>query len=471
MKTLTVDVCVIGGGSGGLSVAAGAVQMGASVALIEQAQMGGDCLNAGCVPSKALIASAKQAKAIASAKQFGLEASLSEVNYQAVRDHVHGVIEAIRPNDSEKRFKKLGVTVIKAHAQFMDTKTVKAGQTEIKARRFVLATGSTASVPPISGLDSVPYFTNQTIFDLSEKPTHLIIIGAGPIGCEIAQAHRRLGVRVSVLDMATMLPKDDSELVDVVRKRFAEEGVELHERVAIERVEQASESINVLITAEGKQEVISGSHLLVAAGRKPNVEGLGLDKAKVKYDRPGIVVNARLQSVSNRRVFAVGDVAGSFQFTHAASYHAGIVIRNGLFSWPAKVDYRAMPWCTYTDPELAHVGLQESQLKQGRVLRFSFNDNDRAQAERDTVGFIKVMVSRKGRVQGCSIVGPSAGELILPWILAVQQNMHISKLATLIAPYPTLSEISKRVAGSYYTERLFSSRTRRIVRWIQRVLP
>ncbi|PIQ43585.1 MAG: dihydrolipoamide dehydrogenase [Gammaproteobacteria bacterium CG11_big_fil_rev_8_21_14_0_20_46_22] len=471
MKTLKVDLCVIGGGSGGLSVAAGAVQMGATVVLIEQAEMGGDCLNAGCVPSKALIASAKHAKAIESAKRFGVEASVSEVNYQAVHDHIHGVIEAIRPNDSEKRFKTLGVTVIKARAQFIDNKTVKAGQAEIKARRFVVATGSTASVPPIPGLDTVPYFTNQTIFSLKEKPIHLIIVGAGPIGCEIAQAHRRLGVRVSVLDMATMLPKDDPELVDVVRKRFVEEGVELHECVTIERVEQASESINVLIAAEGKQEVISGSHLLVAAGRKPNLDGLGLDKAKVKHDRPGIVVNARLQSVSNRRVFAVGDVAGRFQFTHAASYHAGIVIRNSLFAWPAKVDYRAMPWCTYTDPELAHVGLQENQAKRCRVLRFSFKDNDRAQAERETAGLIKVIVSPKGRVQGCSIVGHNAGELILPWILAVQQNMPISKLATVIAPYPTLSEISKRVAGSYYAERLFSSRTQRIVRWIQCVLP
>lgn len=475
MNKLKVDVCVIGGGAAGLSVAAAAVQMGASVVLVEENKMGGDCLNVGCVPSKSMLASAKVAQTLRESDQFGVKKIEPEVNFHHVMQHVHEVIESIRPHDSESRFKKLGVKVIKARGHFVNEKTVRAGQTEIYARRFVIATGSHAAVPAIPGIEKVSYLTNETLFSQTEKPAHLIIIGAGPMGVEMAQAHKRLSVRVSLLDIGSLLPRDDAELVDVVRKKLLAEGVELHENVQIQRVEEALNSVNVLIEEKGKQVVVSGTHLLVATGRKPNLAGLDLDKANIKTDEHGIRVDSRLRSMSNKKVFVAGDVAGHFQLTHAASYHAGVIIRNILFGLPSKLDMRAMPWCTYVDPELAQVGVQAAELAAKkiahRVLTCSFEDNDRAQAEKRTEGLIKVIVNHRGIVLGCGIVGPHAGELILPWCLAVQEKMKISKMASVIAPYPTLSEISKRVAGSYYTARLFSPRVQHIVRFIQRYWP
>lgn len=475
MKKLKSDICIIGAGSGGLSLAAGAVQMGASVILIERGEMGGDCLNTGCVPSKAAIAAAHIAYNIEHAAEFGIDAQKQETDYEKIYAHVHSVIASIAPNDSVERFQKMGVTVIKGGAKFISKRKVQVGKQKIKSRRIILATGSSASTPPISGLNKVNYFTNENIFDLKTKPEHLIIIGAGPIGCEMAQTHLRLGAKVSLLDVASMMPKDDPELVEIVRKQLTDEGVDLFEKIKIERIEKTGDSINVLLKIGTEEKVISGSHILVSAGRKPNIENLNLEKANIDFDARGIITNQRLRSISNRRVYAVGDVAGSFQFTHAAAYHAGIVIRNVLFGLPAKVNYTALPWCTYVDPELANVGIQEASAKEKnikyKILRFPFSDNDRAQAERKTDGIIKVIVNHKSVVLGCGIVGPHAGELILPWVLAVQEKLKISAMANLIAPYPTLSEISKRVAGSYYTDALFSPKVRRIVRFVQRFVP
>jgi pyruvate/2-oxoglutarate dehydrogenase complex dihydrolipoamide dehydrogenase (E3) component len=402
------------------------------------------------------------------AGHFGVHGDEPNVDFSGVHRHVHDVIAAIAPHDSVERFTGLGCTVIQARARFIDDRTVEAGEQRIRARRFVVATGSRAGVPPIPGLDRVSFFTNETLFDNTQLPEHLVIIGAGPIGCEMAQAHRRLGARVSLLDLASMLPKDDPELVTVVRDAFLTDGIDLIERVEIRRIESRSGGIAVLAAEGDAERVVEGSHLLIAAGRRPNVEDLGLEAAGVRHGPKGIEVDRRLRT-SNRRIYAAGDVAGGHQFTHLAAYHAGIVLRNALFRLPAKVDTRALPWVTYTDPELAHVGLTEAQARDAhgahvRVLRSEFAENDRARTERTTGGLIKVVVSRRGDVLGATIVGAHAGELILPWALAIGERLKIGALAGVIAPYPTLSEISKRVAGSYYTPTLFGPRTRMLVR-------
>ena len=466
MAEIRTDICVIGAGSGGLSVAAGAAQMGASTVLIERGAMGGDCLNYGCVPSKSMIAAGRAADTIRHAGRFGVNGHEPRIDFGRVHDHIHGVIAAIAPNDSVERFEGLGVRVIQADGRFTGPDTVEAGGTTIKARRFVLATGSRASHPPIPGLDAVPFLTNETVFERKAAPEHLIVIGGGPIGVEMAQAHRRLGADVTVLQKGSILPKDDPDLVAVVRGRLVADGVVLREEVDIAQVERHGNGIAAVL-ADGTR--IEGSDLLVAAGRQANVDGLGLEAAGIEFSSKGVTTDARLRT-TNRRVFAVGDVAGGPQFTHIAGYHAGIVIRNVLFRLPAKVDYSALPWVTYTDPELAHVGLTEAQAREShkdiRVLTWDFEENDRAQAERETEGRVKVLTLPNGRILGASIVGPHAGELIQVWCLAISQKLKIGAIASMIAPYPTLGEAGKRAAGSFYTPKLFSGRTRGLVRFL-----
>lgn len=465
-QKIKADICVIGAGSGGLSVAAGAAQMGAKTVLVERGEMGGDCLNTGCVPSKALIAAAGHAYGMGQGERFGIAPVKAQVDFAKVNAHVKGVIAAIAPNDSVARFEGLGCTVIKAEARFKDRHTVIAGNKEIRARRIVIATGSRASAPPIPGLDKVPYLTNETIFNNTVLPEHLVIIGGGPIGMEMAQAHRRLGARVTVIEAAKVLAKDDPELTSFVVNRLSEEGVEILEGAKTESV--AGEAGKFAVTLEGGR-VIEGSHLLVAAGRRPNVEGLDLEKAGVEFNARGIETDDRLRT-TNKKIFAIGDVAGGLQFTHVANYHAGIVIRSALFRLPARVDYGSIPWVTYTDPELAHVGETEDEARTRHmrinVLRWHLAENDRAQATRETEGQIKVITDMHSRILGCTIVGPNAGELILPWVLAKTRGLKLSAMAGVTVPYPTLSEISKRAAGSYYTPTLFSMRTRAVVRFL-----
>ncbi len=473
MKPIAADICVIGAGSGGLSVAAGAAQMGARVVLIERHKMGGDCLNYGCVPSKALLAAAHAAAAQRAGAPFGVAANQPAVDFAKVHAHVHGVIAAIAPHDSVERFTALGVTVIQGEARFAAPREIAVGERRIQAKWFVIATGSRPGIPPIAGLDAVRFFTNETIFDLTARPEHLIVIGGGPIGCELAQAYRRLGARVTILEMFGALGKDDPELAAVVKARLAAEGVVLREGVKIKNVGERGGAIEVAIEGDGGAETVSGSHILVAAGRLPNLEALDLDKAGVAWSKRGVTVDRRLRT-TNRRIFAIGDAAGGHQFTHMAGYHAGIVIRQALFRlfW-SKTDLRAVPWVTFTDPELANVGLSEAEAKKQfgeiRVLRWPFKDNDRAQAERATEGFAKIVTTPKGRILGAAIAGKNAGELIQPWCLAIQSRLKIGAMAGFIAPYPTLGEISKRAAGSFYTPALFSERTRRIVRVLLRL--
>ncbi len=470
-KVLKKDICVIGGGSGGLSVAAGAAQMGASVVLVEKGAMGGDCLNTGCVPSKALLAAGEKAQAVRDAAAFGVKVNVPETDWAAVNQHVQDVIAAIAPNDSVERFEELGVTVIQAAGEFLDARTLRAGDVTIEARYFVVATGSSPFVPPIDGLDTIDYFTNENIFANKEPVEHLIVIGGGPIGMELAQAHHRLGAQVTVMEMARLLVKDDSELTKIVIDQLGEEGMTFYEGGRDLRFEKTGKGIAAYCATDAGKQCVHGSHVLIATGRRANVDALNLKAAGVSYSPRGIDVDARLRS-SNKRIFAIGDVAGPYQFTHMAAYQAGIVIRNMLFKLPAKVNYSAVPWVTYTDPELAHVGMSEADAKATgkdvRVLRWPFAENDRAQAERRTEGLIKVVTAKNGRILGASIVGLHAGELIQPWVLAISQKMKIGVMASMIAPYPTLAEVNKRIAGSFYTSTLFSERTRKIVRFLMR---
>jgi pyruvate/2-oxoglutarate dehydrogenase complex dihydrolipoamide dehydrogenase (E3) component len=469
---MRVDLCVIGAGSGGLSVAAGAAQLGVSVALIEKHKMGGDCLNTGCVPSKALIAAARRAHHMRTSAPFGIVPTNPTVSYKGIYDHIHGVIAAIAPNDSAERFTGLGVNVIRAAAQFISRDTVLAGDQRIKARRFVIATGSSPKIPDIPGLDVVPHFTNETIFENRSQLDHIIIIGGGSIGLELAQAYLRLGSRVTVLEAMKALGKDDPEVSEVVLKRLRAEGVEIREGALIERVTGGTRLIDVHVSEEGARDVVQGSHLLVATGRVPNVAGLNLEAASIKYDQRGIKVNKGLIT-SNSRVFAIGDVIGGLQFTHVANLHAGIVLRRALFRQPAKVNSDIIPWVTFTDPELAQVGLTEDMAKKRsarvRVYRWPYHENDRAQAERTAEGFIKVVTDAKGRILGASIVGEHAGELIQMWSLAVSQKLNIKAMTQWISPYPTFSEINKRVAYGYYATAAANPLVRKVVGWLRKL--
>ncbi len=468
---MNVDICVIGGGSGGLSVAAGAAQMGAKTVLLEKYKMGGDCLNHGCVPSKALLAAGHAAQSVREADCFGITAVGPLSRSEDIYGRVRGVIEAIEPQDSAERFEGLGVKVIKAAGKFVGRQEVEANGVRIKARRFIVSTGSTVFVAPIPGLDNVPYLTNETVFNRGTLPKRLIVIGGGPVGLELAQAHRHLGSEVTVLEMFSIMPKDDAELVDVVRQQVLRDGLDVREGVKIIRIEPYADGVRVVLKKEGGEEAVDGSHLLVATGRRPNVAGLNLENAGIKYSEKGILVDARLRT-TNKKVFAIGDVAGGFLFTHVAAYHAGVLIKNALFRLPAKAEYRAVPWVTYTAPELAQVGLTEDSAKQAgrdfRVLRWAFHENDRAQAEGVTDGLVKAIVAPNGHILGCGIVGSHAGELIQPWVLAMNEKLKIGAMATMIVPYPTLGEVSKRAAISFYTPSLFSHRTRSIVRFLSK---
>jgi len=466
-ETIETDICVIGGGSAGLSVAAGAAQLGAPTVLIEAGRMGGDCLNVGCVPSKSLIAAARHAQSMRQGGPFGIAPAEPVVDMAAVERHIEGVIASIAPHDSVERFEGLGVRVIQAHARFTGPASIEAGGQRIEARRFVVATGSRPAVPPVEGLAELPFFTNETIFTNEVLPEHLVVMGGGPIGCELAQAYRRLGAAVTILDIGPILPKDDPELVAVVRAGLEAEGVRILDRIEMLRAEPGP---TLVIRADGAEQRVTGSHLLVATGRKPNIEGLGLDAAGIAHDRRGITVDQGLKT-SNRKVYAIGDVAGGLQFTHLASYHAGLVIRNALFRLPVKAREDIVPWVTYTEPELASVGLSEADaLARGvahEVLRAGFADNDRARTERATGGLVKLVVSGRGRVLGAAIAGAHAGELILPWVVAVQQRAKLSTMASMVAPYPTLGEAGKRAASAYFTPKLFSDRARRLVKLLR----
>ncbi len=473
MGVITTDICIIGAGSGGLSVAAGAVQMGARVVLIEGGAMGGDCLNYGCVPSKALLALGKTAQILRKGAP-GIKGLEPQIDYAAVKAHVAEIIAEIAPVDSQERFEGLGVQVIRAFARFTSPREVEAGGQTIRARRFVIATGSHPLVPEVPGLAEVPYFTNETIFALTARPEHLLILGAGPIAVEMAQAHLRLGSKVSLIARGQVMGKDDPEAVAVVLQALQAEGLTLwqgHEAARFRKLDGAGGAGIEVVLTDGT--TLTGTHLLLATGRKAALERLNLAAAGVETTQRGVKVGPDLRS-SNRRVYAVGDVAGGLQFTHVAGAHAGVVIRQMLLGLPAKAA-RLVPWVTYSDPELAQIGLTEAEARSAhpdlQVLRQDFAHNDRAVTEGKTAGFLKLMLV-KGRPVGVTIVGSGAGELIGFWALALSAGIKLSKITGMIAPYPTYGEISKRAAGAYFSPKLFDNpMLKRIVRGIQRWIP
>ncbi|MFC4172088.1 dihydrolipoyl dehydrogenase family protein [Microvirga sp. GCM10011540] len=475
-EVLRPDLCIIGAGSAGLSVAAIAASFGASVVLVEKSRMGGECLNVGCVPSKALIAAAQQAHAFRHAERFGIGSGDDPaVDFAKVHRHVKDVIAAIAPMDSVERYTAMGVQVIQAEASFTDGRTVTAGGKTIQARRFVIASGSRPAVPPIPGLDRVSYFTNDTIFDLAEKPEHLVVIGGGAIGVELAQAYRRLGARVTVLEAGErILSREDPEMAAVVERALRREGVALRVGSAIARIEPRPDSRFAVVIEEG--ESVEGSHLLVATGRQAVTEGLGLEAAGVGSDPTGILVGRDLKT-SNARIYAIGDCVGGDgamgRFTHAANHQAGLVIRNALFRLPIRWSRAPIPRVTYTDPELAAVGLTEEEAKAAhkaiRILRWSFADNDRARAEGATEGHVKAVVTPRGRILGCAIAGRHAGELIMPWVMALSKGSKVSELAGLVYPYPTLSEVTKGAAVEFLKPSTQNPWLRRLIGLVRRL--
>lgn len=451
---MTHDLIVIGAGSAGLTAAGGAAMFGLRVALIEQGAMGGECLNTGCVPSKALIAAAARAHA---AKTATMGVSLAAtVDWAGVRGHVDDAIAQIAPHDSQERFESIGVEVVRSPARFLDARTVRAGNRDLSAPRIVIATGSRPSIPPVSGLEQVPYLTNQTLFGLDAMPEHLVVLGGGAIGCEMAQAFRRLGASVTVIDPDGALAKEDPDAATLVLDRLREEGVVLQLGAAATAVEQSGDSVRVML-ADG--DVVVGSHLLVATGRTANVDLLDLDAVGVRHGPEGIAVDARRRT-SQRHIFAIGDCRAGPRFTHVAGYEGSLVALQLATGWPVKVDWSALPRVTYTGPELAQVGLTEAEARERfdgvAVTREGFADNDRAVTEGDATGFLK-LVHRGGKVLGVTIVGSRAGELLLPWAQVITGKASSFALGSTIVAYPTRSEIAKAAAFAAWQPTVFGA--------------
>ncbi|NOY15726.1 MAG: dihydrolipoyl dehydrogenase [Gammaproteobacteria bacterium] len=469
------DLVVIGGGTGGLIVTSVAAQLGLKVTLIERKEkLGGDCLHTGCVPSKTLIHTAKVASLMRRADEYGLESVAPEVDLARVSDHVQSVIDQIQPHDDPERFRGYGAEVVFGHASFIDPYTVEVNGQSIQGRRFVIASGSRPFIPPIPGLDEVPYLTNENIFSLRELPVRLIVLGGGAIGVEMAQAYARLGSQVTIVErLPHLLPQEDPEISDMLAASLKKEGIDILTTTSAEHVSKTDDIYRMRCSRESERDIeLECDALLVAVGRRPNVENMGLDAVGVVYDNKGIKVDRRLRSTS-KHIFACGDVTGPYPFTHMAEYQAGIVISNAVFRFPKKTDYRVVPWVTYSDPELARVGITEQQAKEQGidvdVLRFPFNDIDRALAEVETAGEMK-MISRKGKILGATILGPHAGELIHEIVLAMQAGLKIGDISGTIHAYPTLAQISRRTVNTYYGEKLFSDRTRKVVGWINKLL-
>jgi pyruvate/2-oxoglutarate dehydrogenase complex dihydrolipoamide dehydrogenase (E3) component len=475
------DICVVGAGAGALQAAMQVAAFGVGVVLVDPPGVrprpqGGEAVRTGRLPLSALIGAAKRAHDAAQAPALGVRAGPIDVDFARVREHVENVLRARAPNLARERLAGLGVRVIEGAARFRNADTlVVAGDIEIAARRFVVATGSSSAVPPIAGLEGTPYLTAETVFDLTVCPAHLIVIGASAAGLEFAQAFRRLGAPVTVLDAVGPLEDEDSECAAVVLDQLAREGIQIRSgtiaSAAAHAQTEIQSEIHVLLAHAGGEETIVGSHLLVASGRWANVVGLGLDAAGIKYDEHGIAVDKGLKT-TNKRVYAIGDVTDGRKPAHAAQHEASLVVRNALFRLPVKHDPEAVPRVTFTDPELAQVGLTEAVARQrGRqvgVLRWPYRENDRAHAEGEARGHIKLVISKRGRILGVTIVGAGAGELITVWTLAIDRHIDVSAVAGIVVPYPTLGEIGKAAASTYFIGSLTSSRVRRIIAWLRR---
>ena len=462
------DIGIIGGGAAGLTVASGAAQLGAKTLLIEkEPALGGDCLHYGCVPSKTLIRSAHVYHDIKQADRYGLPVvDLPPVDFAGIARRIRDVIAVIQEHDSEARFCKLGAKVVFGRAFFKNPHTVDLDGRPISAKKWVIATGSSAAIPPIPGLREIETITNREIFSLKRLPDRMVVLGAGPIGIEMAQAFGRLGTRVTVVDRGEqILGKEDPDMAAAVQAVLTAEGVGFHLGAAIERVAAVGGCSTVTITtAAGATVDLQADTVLVAMGRAVNIDGLGLEAAGVAVARSGIVVDTRLRT-SQKHIYAAGDVNGGYQFTHAAGYEGGVVVSNAVLHLPRKVDYTWLPWCTYTDPELACIGMNESALTaagiEHTVWSEAFVDNDRALAEGRSEGRIKLILDKRDKPLGVQILGHRAGDLIAEWVAVLNGKVRLSTLASAIHPYPTLGEISKGVTGSVFSPKIFSERVQK----------
>lgn len=441
------DVVVIGGGSGGLVVASAAAQLNAKVALVEKDRLGGDCLWFGCVPSKSFLHASRVAHEVKTSSRFGIYSTPPDIQFSEAMGHVQKVISAIQPHDSRERFESLGVEVIFGEGEFKDRTTFTVNGRNFTARAFVISTGSRPKVPPIEGIEEAGFLTNEQVFSLKERPESLAVIGAGPVGCELGQAFHRLGSQVTLISSRDrILPKEDPEAALVVEEQLEADGINLIRGKRAEKVEVIDGKKHLWV---GDEKVVV-DEILVSSGRVPNVVSLSLEAAGVEYNEKGVLVNQKLQT-SNKRIYSCGDVIGGYEFTHVAAYEAGVIIQNALFLPSAKADYRVIPWATFTEPELARVGLTEEQARKRygdkiEVLKQDFVEVDRAQAEGATAGFAKIITTRKGQILGAHIVGPSAGELIHEIILAMKNKLPVSALTGMIHIYPTLSEVNSKAA-------------------------
>lgn len=443
------DLVIIGGGSAGLVAASAGAQLNAKVALVEKEhRLGGDCLHYGCVPSKSLIHASRVAYEVKHAATYGIEATIHDIRMHEALGHVHRVIDTIQVHDSTERFESLGVEVIYGEGQFRDRQTFEVNGRQLKARTFLIATGSRPGLPPINGLKEAGYLTNVTVFSIETRPASLAVIGAGPIGCELGQAFSRLGSQVTIINSREhILPKEEPEAARVVQDQMTAEGIQIWHNTRAKEV-TVEQGKKVVLTDQGDR--IAVDEILVAAGRVPNTETLNLQAAGVDVGKAGVLVNAKLQT-SNPKIYAAGDVIGGYQFTHVAGYEGAVAMQNALILPTKKADYQVIPWATFTEPELARVGLTEEQARKRygddlMVLRHDFDHVDRALAEAAGIGFAKFLTRKNGEILGAHIVGPSAGELIHEVVLAMTNKLKVGALQSMIHIYPTLAEINSKTA-------------------------
>uniref|UniRef100_UPI0040565F21 dihydrolipoyl dehydrogenase family protein n=1 Tax=Candidatus Electrothrix sp. TaxID=2170559 RepID=UPI0040565F21 len=478
MASYECDIGIIGGGAAGLTIASGAAQLGAKTLLIEKEhELGGDCLHFGCVPSKTLIKSAQVYHQLRNTEAFGLPAvEVPPVDFALVAERIRSVIAVIQQHDSVERFNKLGAQILFGDPRFTDEHSVELGNKSITAKNWVIATGSEAAIPPIPGLEQTPFLTNREIFSLNKLPESMIILGCGPIGCEMGQAFQRLGTRVTMINRSNqILSKEDLDMAQGVMEMMTSEGVQFYLNSTIQSVKEQGEHKEVVLkelnNSNGSTTTLKAETILVALGRSPNIDGLGLDQIGVKTSSKGVTVDRRLRT-SQPHIYAAGDVTGGPQFTHAAGYQGGIVISNAIFHLPRRTDYTWLPWCTFTEPSLGSIGMNERMAQAAgieyTVQHENFVDNDRCLAEGQGYGKLKLLLNRKEKPIGVQILGPHAGDLLGEWIAALNGKVKLTTLASAIHPYPTVAEINKRVAGSLLSPKLFSDRTRKILKLLFR---
>jgi pyruvate/2-oxoglutarate dehydrogenase complex dihydrolipoamide dehydrogenase (E3) component len=468
MADYDYDIGVIGGGAAGLTVTSGAAQLGAKTILVEkEKELGGDCLHFGCVPSKTLIKSAHVYHLMKNAKEFGLpKIEVPPVDFQEVSQRIKSVISIIQQHDSEERFCRLGAKVEFGDPRFTDEHSIRLNGSTYAAKNWVIATGSSAVAPPIEGLDKTPFITNREIFSLDHLPKSMIILGGGPIGTEMGQAFNRFGTKISMVDRAEqILGKEDKDMADAVMNVMKGEGVEFHLNASIESVNDlGTEKAVIIKDHEGKIIRLKAERILVGMGRGANTAGMGLENIGLEYDRRGIKVDNRLRT-KQKHIYAAGDVSGGYQFTHAAGYEGGIVISNAIFHLPRKTDYTYLPWCTYTDPPLGSIGMNEKMAKAAgidySVWTEEFKDNDRSLAEGEKIGKIKMLLDEKEKPIGVQILGPHAGDLLAEWVAVLNGKVKLSTLAAAIHPYPTIGEINKKIAGTFFSPKIFSDKIKK----------